>query len=45
MITMVPIYTHLDSFTRVGQTTKTPPAMVDVDYSAPHQWGTDQRLT
>jgi len=36
---LVTIYTHLDSFTSVGQTIKMPPAMVDVDYSAPHQWG------
>ena len=30
---------HLDSFTTVGQVTKMPPAMADVDYSGPNQWG------
>ncbi len=35
------IYSHLDSTTTIGQVTtrRMPPAMTDVDYSEPHQWG------
>lgn len=36
---LVTIYTHLDSTTTVGQTTRMPGAMSDLDFSAPNQWG------
>jgi hypothetical protein len=36
---LVTIYTHLDSTTTVGQVTRMPGAMGDVDYSSPNQWG------
>ncbi len=39
---LVTIYTHLDNTTTVGQTAQQhamPPAMTDIDYDGPEQWG------
>lgn len=33
------IYSHFDTTTTVGQVTRMPNAMSDVDFSEPHQWG------
>lgn len=36
---LVTIYSHLDSTTTVGQTTKMPNGMTDLDFEQPGQWG------